>query len=217
MKREWRYWIQKVSVETIECLLISAGIAAVFTVLIWGGLEHICVGGWILLLITNVWALSVSTQTRKQMTVSLLFGSTRKSSFAWMQISLLTVLLAVEIIQALLILLPWNIFKMQLVLLCYTPILFLLMTGIGLLLSIVEQKNAKMYHILSRIILVVCVWGMGFFCSMVMRGNQKLHLKTYDRWLGKQICVTAACAALLVYIAGAAIYRRIAVKMDVKQ
>lgn len=217
MKREMRYWLWNAEELVFVILAVSVGMTVLFSLLEGGG-NSLWMCGVFLLLCLGFWMAANGAQASKLLSVSLMFRSTRRTSFLGMQLMMLIVLAQTESVQLLLLLQPYGNRTLQGLIVCYTPVVFLFLTGIGYLISILEEKNKTIHKAVLTIFLGSMGGVVGFSVAMLAGESSSVgeFAVRADRILGGTVLVVAACIAAVIYMLGVGFYRKMAMNLDVQ-
>ena len=212
MKRGRRYWLWNAEESFIMLLLMAVIFTFVFSILndIWRIQE---IGGFSLMFLCGILMIASSGQAGQLMSISLKFGATRKSSFRGLQLMTFVLLVQIELVQGLLLLVPGINRRVQMVCILYTPVLWLVTTGIGYLGSILQEHSQKMFKGFTIGAMTLSGVAMGVCSAVVSEG--KSITDGICRMLNGTIWWVAAVIALVIYGIGIILFYRESQQMDV--
>lgn len=220
MRKEWRFWMWNAAELTLGLILMGI-VMAVLAALLDGRAVQVWYIGFAIMIMSGIWMFSNSSHSRKTMSFGISFGSTRRRSFAGLQITFFLTLAGMELIQILLLLLPWGDTSGQHAFAAGTPLLVLFMSGVGYITAILDLKSEKIFKIATVVIMMLCGGCSGLLCSAVLaealyEGNVPDYIEKFMRYIETNVLFTAIAVSLAVYLAGSFCFWQASKKMDVK-
>lgn len=215
MGRSIRYWFRNIE-ETIVISVIVLGVLILLQPILWESGIQINGAGFLLAVIQSVCMVSISMQSLQIMSISIIFGDTRKDSLKAMHLAMLTGLVQLELIQVVLYLVPVMDKNLQFIAICYTPVLFFFGTGLSYIVSWFQTRSEKAY----KIIFTVFCLGIGGVMGFTGAASGDLLDKLGGQWIREtldgMVLVICAVVAVVVYVAGVVVHNWTVRNMDVR-
>lgn len=162
MRRWIRFWIRQ-SFEMAEVsILIAIGIA-VLKVIINGSIQSIQIAGVLLMVTFAIMNYFINSQSMQLISISMLFGGTRKSSVLGIHLMNALLFVLVEFLQLVFYFLPFMNQELQLDLIKYTPIVYLSLSGISYLIANLQIRAERLFVIINIFVCLIVGGIMGFF------------------------------------------------------
>lgn len=216
MGRGYRYWGRN-AVSMIGMILAASVGITLFYAVMERTLDKIWICRVFILILLGIWFLAETARAGRVLSVGVMFSMTRKGSFRGMQFMLLSGLFVTELVQLLMLLLPFEYPALQRLVVYYTPSAGLLFGGIGYFTALAEKYSRKLYTVFITGLFILAGTCVGFIGAL-LAGENGLAANQFQKLggvLGGKTAVIAAAVSAAVYVTGAWRYEKAFRNMDI--
>ena len=216
MGRGYRYWGRN-AVSMLGMMLAGSAGITLFYAVMDRTLDNIWIFQVLIFIFLGIWFLAEAARAGRVLSVGVMFSMTRNGSFRGMQFMLILGLLLTELVQLLMLPLPFEYPVVQRLVVYYTPAVGLFLGGIGYFTALVEKHSRKLYTVFITGLFILAGTCAGFI-GAILAGESGLvgnHFQKRGEMLEGKTAVIALAVSAAVYVTGAWRYERAFRDMDI--